>query len=349
MNAGVRVTALLATLAVGMTGVGVSAATPDSESVSSSRTSAYKVTATTCGDSGICDSTEIGDGGQAMINVAATPARGDMRGKYTFRVMQRTKGGTWKLATRESADVNPWAASRTLFYSPTRTTEYRFILEPACYTPGTTSASCKLSTSNTVTIVVREVTSEFRVVHLDTYIQVERGDTAYVGALFEQKTSQGTWTPQIAPTTISLERLTAGKWQRVESVETDYGGLVFSVEPSSTRQYRIVVGKLVTPNVTVAVTPTSAAKLRVEWPDFISAFGDIEVDAGLSDKSGDPWVGGTEMLLQYRSSRVNSWTTIGRATWKSDEELSLSGRVQGAGYYRVYVPDYSLQREAFYA
>lgn len=349
MNAGVRVTALLAALALGMTGVGASAATPDSANVFSSRTSVYKVEATTCGDSGICDTAEIGENGQVMINVVARPSRGEMRGKYTFRVMQRPKGGTWRLATREPADVNPWASSLTLFYSPTRTTEYRFILEPACYIPGTTSASCKLSTSNTVTIVVREVTQEFRVVHLDTYVQVERGDTAYVEALFEQKTTQGTWTPHIAPTTISLQRLAAGKWQTVDSEETDYGGVSFGVEPSGTRQYRFVIGKFVTPNVTVAVTPTNATKLSVEWPDFISAFGDIRVDAGLLDKSGDPWAGGTEMLLQYRSSRVNSWTTIGRTTWKGDQEVTLSGRVQGAGYYRVYVPEYSLQREAFYA
>lgn len=322
---------------------------PASAAAQQPRETVYKVSATLCGDGSVCNSIEISDGASAMVNVLALPTRGEMRGKFTFRVMQKAKGGSWRMVAREAADVSPWAASKSLYYSPSRTTQYRFILEPACYTPGTKNASCKLSPSSTVTIIVREVTPEFRVAYLDSYVQVERGKPAFVGALFQQKTRQGTWTPYISPTTISLQRLAAGKWRTVDSERTDYGGVSFRVEPSGTRQYRIIVGKFTTPNVTVAVTPTSAAKLTAKWPPLISAFDDIRVDVRLLDKSGDPWVGGTELLLQYRTSRVNAWTTIGRATWKSDEEVILAGRVQGAGYYRVLVSEFSLQREAFYS
>ena len=315
-------------------------------------TSVYQVTATTCGDSGTCESDEIVKGGSAAIYVSASPSKGEMRGAFVFRVMERVKGGDWKLTRRETAIVNPWAAvpRRQKLVSPSRTTQYRFVLEPACYAPGTTDGKCMLTESNVVTITVAKPGDKLRVGYLDSYIQVVRGDYANVTAVFESRTSQGTWTRRFPPKKVRIQRAVQGTWRTVDARATDdYGTVLFRVEPSGTRKYRLVVGRLKTPSVTVVVSPSEAATMHASWPARVSAFGRMAVRVSLKDRNGKPWEGNARVLLQYRANRLEAWTTIGDDIWQRADYVTIVGRVQGGGYYRVSVPEFSLQREMYYS
>lgn len=323
---------------------------PASGSDTASRAKAYQATATTCGDGGVCKSVTMAEGSKVSVSALLRPVSGSLKGKYTFHLMSRTAGGKWKRTQSRTVNSNPWAAAWTVSLSPSRTTKYKWVIAPACFTPGTKDSQCQRVSTNTITVNVKQTTAKIRVRYLDTYQQIERGTSAGVMVAYEEQLASGEWTSNIAPRDVAVQRYKNGKWETVERDRTDeYGVVYIKVKPSGTSKYRFVTRGLTSATAVVEVVSGKAAYLSVSWPQYASVFGNLTVSVRLFDARGDAWQGSTAVDLQYRSNRQSGWVTIGSARWQRNSTLQVSGQVQGGGYYRVAVPEFNLAKEAFYS
>lgn len=213
--------------------------------------SEFAVHATLC--EGSCLRTEIIAG--SSVTLISVYQRKDGRAQITdtrVRLMEKRKTGTWRPSQLHFLDwgKNPYAGWSPTLY-PSVTTQYKFVLEPPCYEPGTTQAACKAIESSVITIVVSQASGTFRWAWVKQRIPVDRGEACLRG-LLEQRGGNGKWSVNISSADVSVERREKGTWVSIDTFRlAEYGGFEHCVSASPSNVFRFVVKQVASKSIRV--------------------------------------------------------------------------------------------------
>jgi len=229
----------------------------------------------------------------------------------------------------------------------TESMQVRFVVTPVCRTTNPDRDECRVLTSNPVSLQVAGSGAQFSY-FAATSLETFRGRSVLLLGILWLKS--GSSREPAIDVNVELQRKTSQGWARVAVVRSsNQGVLEYDVTPDRDTTYRWTTKGFRSVAIQVKVIEPSAQRLSVSWPSYVSAFGKIDARVSVINLQGDLWRGSTSLALQYRVSRASEWKTIGTAQWSGGDALSIQGKVQGAGYYRVIADSVDLEAQVYYS
>ena len=261
-------------------------------------------------------------------------------------VQTRGVSGSWTFFS--GAEMDPRFGTGKIYFSakPQETTLFRFVVTPVCMETTPSREECRVLRSNAVELRVAGGTRGFDS-FVGTYREAFRGESVNLSGNLYLRTSQSREPAIDVP--VTLEQLTGKGWKKVGATRTTIAGTFsYDIDAKRSTTFRWKFGGMSSEHVQLRVIEPDANRLSVSWPPFINVFSDFAVSATIINSRGDAWQGSATILLQYRPSRASSWVTISRESWSGESDARLSAKTQGVGYYRVSVPGFGMESQAFY-
>jgi hypothetical protein len=354
LSLGVALTALMSLLSASQAVAAVNGQHPDSPSLERATRDRSSVLFT----AGVSNGTSLGlvkrvtvvSGSEVEILGGARNIYGEkllLTDRDQVEVQSRIGNGAWVAVGTAEMDARFGIGKIKHDVVVTQSMQVRFVVTPVCRTTNPDRDECRILTSNPVSLQVAGSGAQFSY-FVGTSLETFRGRSILLLGILWLKSGSGR-EPAI-DVNVELQKWTSQGWERVAMVRTSNEGVLeYDVAPERDTTYRWTAQGFRSVEIQVKVIEPSAQRLAVSWPPYVSAFGKIDARVSIINLQGDVWRGSTGLSLQYRVSRTSNWVTISTAQWNSNDGLSLQGKVQGAGYYRVIANSVGLENQVYYS